>query len=90
MEAAGSCAAGGRQRLGAAAGGARAADSDFDLHSFLANVLAEDLQPAQERQQQQHGSAAATAGGDVPPFLVGRALWMAARCPFPSCYSLCR
>ena len=47
-----------------------AADSDFDLASFLGNVLAEDLQPQ-------------APGGPLlppPPFLAGRALWVAARC----------
>lgn len=40
-----------------------ASDADFDLGSFLQNVLAQDLQAP-----------------DPPPFLVGRALWVASRC----------
>lgn len=57
------------ERLLEAPGGA---DCDFDLASFLANVLAEDLP------QQHNGSSAGAAA--APPLLAGRALWVAARC----------
>ncbi len=39
-----------------------ASDADFDLGSFLQNVLAHDLQAP-----------------NSPPFLIGRALWVASR-----------
>jgi hypothetical protein len=48
-------------------------DVDFDLASFLQNVLHEDLQSP-----------------GAPPFLAGRALWVAARCGIPTLPAITR